>query len=258
MAASTELSDYHLLAPYYDRVYGPHMNDRADEIELMAGIVKAFRPEADSILDLGTGTGAILEGFRYRLGTLVGLDLSPEMLEEARKNVPEAEFVEGDMSDFELGRQFDVVMSLFNAINHLPDKESWQNMFATTERHLKPGGIFMFDMVTTGMMKRLAERWRSSWRFPGGTYGYKIVETEPGCYTAEFKLKTLGPGNQATTIQGDIHETVHGVEEVKEMAAKHFELVRDFNVRVPDMRAGLRERATDDSSSAMFIFRKPA
>ena len=51
-------------------------------------------------LDVGTGTGAGARGIRARFSgaEVIGVDLAPAMLAEARRLVPEASFVEGDAS----------------------------------------------------------------------------------------------------------------------------------------------------------------
>ncbi len=48
-----------------------------------------------SVLDVGTGTGLFAEEFSKRGRQVAGLDVNPEMLAEARRFVPEAEFQEG-------------------------------------------------------------------------------------------------------------------------------------------------------------------
>jgi ubiquinone/menaquinone biosynthesis C-methylase UbiE len=51
-------------------------------------------------LDVGTGTGAGARGIRARFpgAEVIGVDLAPAMLAEARRLVPEVSFVEGDAS----------------------------------------------------------------------------------------------------------------------------------------------------------------
>lgn len=83
-------------------------------------------------LDVGTGTGAgALEiAKRFHGAEVVGLDVSPAMLEEARRIAPGVEFVEGDASSlpFEDG-EFDLVAHA-NMIPFLDE----------TARVLRPGG----------------------------------------------------------------------------------------------------------------------
>jgi ubiquinone/menaquinone biosynthesis C-methylase UbiE len=90
-------------------------------------------------LDVGTGTGAGARMIHARFpdAQVVGVDLAPQMLAEARRLVPEASFVEGDASDL----PFDDVS--FDLVAH-------QNMIPFLDevaRVLRPGGwtIFAFS-----------------------------------------------------------------------------------------------------------------
>jgi SAM-dependent methyltransferase len=83
-------------------------------------------------LDVGTGTGAgALEiAKRFQGAEIVGLDVSPAMLEEARRIAPGVEFVEGDASALPFGNgEFDLVAHA-NMIPFLDE----------TARVLRPGG----------------------------------------------------------------------------------------------------------------------
>src|ERR1700734_3917698 len=57
--------------------------------------------EADTILDLGTGTGetAVRVSERHPSAHLLGIDESAEMLTHARRRLPEAEFVVSRLED---------------------------------------------------------------------------------------------------------------------------------------------------------------
>lgn len=68
------------------------------------------RLEAPSILDVGTGTGLFAEAFLARGLRVSGVDLSPEMLEEARRLVPGVEFHQGTMEQLPFAdASFDLV-----------------------------------------------------------------------------------------------------------------------------------------------------
>ena len=87
-------------------------------------------------LDVGTGTGAGARVLRARFGdaSITGTDVSPAMLEQARKHVPELTFVQGDAADlpFDDG-SFDLVAHA-NMIPFLDE----------VARVLRPGGWTVF------------------------------------------------------------------------------------------------------------------
>lgn len=112
------------------------------------------------VLDLACGTGQLAALFLDHGYEVVGLDLSPAMLEHARANnqvavaAGRARFVEGDAADFELDERFGLVVSTFDALNHLPDFDDLEGCFASTAEVLAPGGWFIFDLNTRHGLQR--------------------------------------------------------------------------------------------------------
>lgn len=144
------MTDYAGFAPFYDRIMG----DRSDEIERIQSYIGRHRPEASTLLELGCGTGAILSGLANGL-TVTGLDRSPQMLAVAADRVPSARLVQADMTSFRLSVTFDVVICVFDTLNHLPAFELWLALFDRVHEHLADGGLFIFDVNTTGRLRGL-------------------------------------------------------------------------------------------------------
>ncbi len=105
------------------------------------------RDEVNRVLDLGTGDGrmiAVLRESRPHVAA-VGLDLSPQLLAEARERFEGAEDIRIEEHDLmnplpdDLG-EFDLVVSAL-AIHHLPDARKRQ-LFAEVFELLEPGGCF--------------------------------------------------------------------------------------------------------------------
>lgn len=114
--------------------------------------------EGMHILDLGSGAGIdvfIASKHVGPAGKVIGLDMTPEMIERAKHN---AETLEIHNVEFRLGEieqmpvdtnSIDLVISNC-VINLVPDKS---RAFAEIYRVLKPGGTFSIsDMVTVGTM----------------------------------------------------------------------------------------------------------
>jgi SAM-dependent methyltransferase len=108
--------------------------------------------ENQPILDLCCGAGhlarlMLAEGF-----TVTGLDLSEAMLKFASENNQEfiekgnAHFIQGDASNFSLPGKFGLVVSTYDAMNHLPSQEALESCFQCV-RKLEPSA-FIFDMNT--------------------------------------------------------------------------------------------------------------
>ncbi|MFI5240104.1 MAG: class I SAM-dependent DNA methyltransferase [Candidatus Saccharimonadia bacterium] len=143
---------YSGFAQYYDEAMG----DQSAKITLLKGLVAEYAPTARKILELACGTGTILEGFSNNF-LLTGIDLSPEMLSIARTKAPSAKLLKGDMRNFTLDEQYDVVLCIFNSINHLTNFSDWLVVFRRAWEHLLPDGIFIFDVNTLERLKKISQ-----------------------------------------------------------------------------------------------------
>jgi SAM-dependent methyltransferase len=146
------MPEYERFSRFYDAV----MDDPAPRAARVHEYINRYLPDAASLLELGCGTGSILAHLTT-LPSLTGLDRSPEMLALAREKVPSARLIEGDMSSFSLGERFDVVICVFDSLNHLLTFDAWQSMFTMVCGHLVEGGLFIFDVNTLGELRRLGE-----------------------------------------------------------------------------------------------------
>ncbi len=131
------------------------MDDPAPKVARVRSRIERYRPGAESLLELGCGTGTMLAGFGD-LQRLTGIDRSPEMLAIASEKVPGARLVEADITSFELDQHFDVVICVFDTLNHVTSFERWEALFERAHTHLEPGGLFIFDVNTTTKLEGLA------------------------------------------------------------------------------------------------------
>ena len=108
------------------------------------------RAQAGPVLELACGSGQIAVPIAATGASIVGLDLSPEMLAAARRRAESAsaqiEFVEADMRDFDLGRRFSLVFVARNSLLHLSTQDDFAAFFSAVRRHLAPEGILAFDI----------------------------------------------------------------------------------------------------------------
>jgi len=79
-----------------------------------------FAHEDISVLEVGCGTGELLGGISAK--RKVGLDFSPGMIEEARKQFPDTEYVVMKAEDIQLNEKFDLII-LSNLIGYLDDMQ---------------------------------------------------------------------------------------------------------------------------------------
>lgn len=126
----------------YDRVFsaGSYASFYADEAQRRGG----------PVLELACGTGQLLTPIAQTGLRAVGLDLSAAMLAaaqgRARSASTAAAFVEGDMRTFDLGERFALIFIARNSLLHLCSVEDFLACFACVRRHLRPNGVFIFDI----------------------------------------------------------------------------------------------------------------
>ncbi len=134
----------------------------------------------ETVVDLGCGRGqdVIRAAARVRDGGhAIGVDLSAEMLERARrlvpKSLPNVRFVRSDLAPLELPDAVaDVVISNC-AINHAPDKEA---VYREIHRVLRAGGRFVVSDVIAE--EELPEAVRSDPAAWAACYGGAIPEAD--------------------------------------------------------------------------------
>lgn len=116
--------------------------------------------QAGSVPELGSGTGRKLIPIASDGHPCTGLDLSPHMLAEARREAVErgvdVTWVPGDMRRFDLGHTFDLVLIAGNSLLHLHRAEDLVSCLRSVRRHLPPGGRFVFDVFSPSV-RLLAE-----------------------------------------------------------------------------------------------------
>jgi SAM-dependent methyltransferase len=102
---------------------------------------------AESVLDVGCGTGLILRTARGRghTGRLVGLDPSGSMLEIGRRDRNDIEWVHGYVDQAGFERSFGLVFMSGHAFQELVTDEDLQRSLAAISKALRPGGRFVFE-----------------------------------------------------------------------------------------------------------------
>ena len=102
-------------------------------------------PDNARVLDLGCGPGVPRTKELARHFEVVGIDFSRNMIEQARKHVPEAEFHQMDMTKMTFEPESFHGMFSSYAIIHVP-KELKAGLFVDIHRLLKSDGIIAFSI----------------------------------------------------------------------------------------------------------------
>jgi SAM-dependent methyltransferase len=148
----------------YDRLANEYANHLADELrhkpldrELLARIARETKEQGE-VCDLGCGPGHIGR-YLHDLGANVfGLDLSPSMVEQARRLNPGIGFREGNMLGLDIPAKTLAGIVAFYAIVNLP-RENLTQVFREMFRVLRPGGLLLIAFHIGDKAIRPDELW---------------------------------------------------------------------------------------------------
>lgn len=206
---------------FYDAIYS--WKDYAEEAQrLKRFIAQHKRSAGNALLDVACGTGGhipyLRDDFAYE-----GLDLDPEMLALAGNRSPDIPFHQGDMVDFSLGRQFDVVCCLFSSIAYTRTVPRLCEAIATMAAHLRPGGVLVIAPFLT------PDAWD-----PG--HPYALFVDQPDLKIARMNVSRA----DGTVALLDFHYLVATPEGVEHFIEHHeLGLFTDAEYRAAFTQAGL-------------------
>src|SRR5260370_35237683 len=140
------------IADYYDE--SPVVSGRLQDVAFYRD---AARDLGDALLEVGCGAGRITMALAEAGKRITGLDLSERMLEravkkraalrvEARERV---HLVLGDMTRFDLGETFRLVIIPFRPFQHLLEVQQQVDCLECVRKHLAPGGRLILDVFQT-------------------------------------------------------------------------------------------------------------
>ncbi|HUW81650.1 MAG TPA: class I SAM-dependent methyltransferase [Phycisphaerae bacterium] len=201
-------------ARYYDILYA--RKDYASEVDRLISLLDV-QPDRNgtTLLDVACGTGLHIQHLGKRFH-VEGLDICPELLEIARERMPGVRFHLGDMIDFDLGKQFDIVTCLFSSIGYVKTLDKLSHAVRSMTAHVKPQGVLAIEPWFT------PENWH-----PNTVHGMYI--DEPDLKIARIntsfvkeKVSVFDLHHLIGTPEGTEHLVEHhelGLFEVEEMKA---------------------------------------
>jgi len=122
-------------------------------------------------LELACGTGRLTIPLVEAGADITGIDISEHMLRaaemKARERDVQVSFLCGDMRDFDLGRQFKLILVPAQSLSHLHAREEVEACFGCVRRHLAVGGGFVIELFnpSPALLARGAGR-----RYPVGDF----------------------------------------------------------------------------------------
>lgn len=142
--SSVIYSDYDRFAWFYNRHWGEEFSRPA--LEIFSFILFPHLSRGARILDLCCGTGQLAAGLLERGYRVTGLDGSTAMLDLAHQNASDAELIRADARRFDLGQNFEAVVSTFDSLNHVLRLAELKEVFQCVYKSLIADGVFVFDL----------------------------------------------------------------------------------------------------------------
>jgi len=134
---------YKKLAQYYNKI---NINKNyEEESNLIFNLCKKYKIKTNSLLDVGCGTGMHLQHLQNKFNNVVGVDISAEMIKIASLNLDKDTKLYNGVVNNVKEKDFDVIISLFNVINHIMTLNDLVQYFEDCGSKIKTGGIFIFD-----------------------------------------------------------------------------------------------------------------
>src|SRR5512134_2670429 len=98
------------------------------------------------VLEIGCGTGRVTIPLAAAGVDITGLDVSGSMLAEAKRKANEQgldlAWIEANGRDFDLRRDFALIIMPFNTLQFFRDARSLAQIFTRVKTHLRPDGRF--------------------------------------------------------------------------------------------------------------------
>ncbi len=221
-----------------DRFYDAAMGDRTEMASYIRRLIRRHKPRARTLLELACGTGAILK-ILAKSYDVVGLDLSPSMLSIARKKLPQVKFFQRNMVSFDLGRKFDVIICVFDSINHVLEFADWQKIFRNAAQHLEEDGLFLFDINTKAKLDRLINAPTWVHKFGRNLEFINVTDGRRGIANWNIRVFEHRRGNKYGLFEEDIKQISFPVEKIRDALRKQFTSIKviDPTARRPSAKS---------------------
>ena len=133
------------VAKYYD-----YNTDFPNDISFYRKLIPSTKA---AVLELGCGTGRVLIPLSHHCSFSYGIDISRAMISICRNkikkaNIPlvKARIKKGDITNFNLHMEFDLIIAPFRVLQNLETDEEVNGMFNCIHRHLAPGGTCILNV----------------------------------------------------------------------------------------------------------------
>lgn len=149
------------LPKFYEEMYDERSGATAETFSLgaverhISAIVRRRKPDGGNLLDVGCGYGNLLRELRSQEWNLHGLEVSERAIEVARKQAPDAQFVQGTTEDADFAPESMDCVTMIAVLEHMKDPRA---ALRRVGHWLAPGGLLVVQVPYIQAFFRLAQR----------------------------------------------------------------------------------------------------
>jgi len=111
------------------------------------------------ILEMACGTGNMAVRMAKKGYNVTAFDISEDMLSvaynKAKDGGADLRLLCQDMRNIDLNDEFGIILCLCDSINYITDEEDLRYIFRWVYAHLKPGGLFIFDINSSYKLRNV-------------------------------------------------------------------------------------------------------
>lgn len=214
------MNNYNIYAKYYDNFKSCDNYDVF--LKYYLDIAEKFSFKGKEILDLGCGTGNSMLPLLKKGFNVEGIDYSVEMLNIAKEKLGNymPKLYNYDISNFNIEKSFDLIISVDDVINHLTTIEKLDNCFRTVSETLVNSGLFIFDVNTLNTFESFFNE-KTIIEANNDTFIFDSVFTDKNAVANITTFSKLKDSDLYDKIKYSVNERYFSYEEISELLEKN-------------------------------------
>ena len=188
--------------------------------EQVEKILRLTGARGGQVLDLCCGPGRHVVALTKRGFAVTAVDRTRFLLEHARARVAQAnlsvEFVLEDMRRFRRPATFDLIINFFTSFGYFDDQADDFRVLELVRKNLRPGGVFVLEMVSKERLARLFQATTST-ELPNGDLLFERHEIVDDWTRVRNRWTLIRAG---TTRTFDFTHRIYSGQEMKDLLTK--------------------------------------
>ena len=197
------MAEYKYFATVYDRMMDNIPYDDWEQYILLLLYKNGVKPDA-KITEIGCGTGTMTRRFAEYGLKMTGIDVSLDMLKEAKAKSADITYIHMDMREMNLPEKQDVIFSTGDSVNYILTNSDLKKLMKSAYDNLADGGVFLFDLKTDYFFRYSLDGY--TYREDLGDFSYvwkNIYDEENHIHSYYLKFRH---GDNKERVEYEIHK----------------------------------------------------